>query len=169
MTKTMKQPITGFRLDDEGDWIAILSCGHPQHVRHSPPFINRPWIVAQQGRDLMIGKHLNCVRCERFEIPSGFTLYKQTPVLTEVSMPATLRKHHSTKAGVWAKIVVIEGRLRYKIRALEEDVELTQGSYGIVVPEVTHRVEPLSKVRFLVEFYKAPIGLPRSLVKLFPR
>jgi tellurite methyltransferase len=84
-------------------------------------------------------------------------------------MPATLRKHHSTKAGVWAKIVVIEGRLRYQIRALEEDVELTQGSYGIVVPEVTHRVEPLSKVRFLVEFYKAPIGLPRSLEKLFPR
>jgi tellurite resistance-related uncharacterized protein len=84
-------------------------------------------------------------------------------------MPAALRKHHSTKAGVWAKIVVIEGRLRYQTRALQEDIELTQGSYGIVVPEVAHRVEPLSKVRFLVEFYKAPIGLPRSLVKLFPR
>ena len=24
----MNRPITGFRLDDHGDWTALLSCGH---------------------------------------------------------------------------------------------------------------------------------------------
>ena len=27
----MNRPITGFRLDDRGDWTALLSCGHAQH------------------------------------------------------------------------------------------------------------------------------------------
>ena len=41
----MNRPITGFRRDDHGDWTALLSCGHAQHVRHTPPFTNRPWVT----------------------------------------------------------------------------------------------------------------------------
>ena len=36
----MNRPLTGFRLDDHGDWTALLSCGHAQHVRHAPPFMS---------------------------------------------------------------------------------------------------------------------------------
>lgn len=152
----MKRPITGFGLDDDGDWIAILSCGHSQHVRHRPPFINRPWVTTEQGRDSKLGEILNCVRCDRFELPDTFIPYEQTPIFTEESMPAGLKRDHSTKAGVWAKIAVIEGKLRYYLDALETEMELSQDKPGIVVPEVSHRVKPLGSVCFFVKFYRAP-------------
>ncbi|MGH8501386.1 MAG: DUF3565 domain-containing protein [Gammaproteobacteria bacterium] len=152
----MERTITGFGRDDEGDWVAILSCGHPQHVRHRPPFINRPWVTTEPGRNSKLGATLNCVRCDRFELPASFIPYKRTPVFTEESVPAGLKKDHSTKAGVWAKIVVIEGTLRYRVDALQTDVNLSQNKPGIVVPEVAHSVEPLGMVRFFVEFYRPP-------------
>lgn len=60
----MKQPITGYHLDEEDDWVAQLACGHFQHVRHQPPFICRPWVVTVTGRNLMIGHHLSCKKCD---------------------------------------------------------------------------------------------------------
>jgi len=33
----MNQSIIGYHLDDQGDWVADLACGHGQHVRHQPP------------------------------------------------------------------------------------------------------------------------------------
>ncbi|MGJ8582028.1 MAG: DUF3565 domain-containing protein [Psychromonas sp.] len=60
----MKQPITGYHLDKEAHWVAQLSCGHFQHVRHKPPFILRPWVTTITGRKSMIGHPLNCVKCD---------------------------------------------------------------------------------------------------------
>lgn len=104
----------------------------------------------------MLGKVLNCVRCDKFELPDGFVPYKHTSVFTEETVPAGLRKDHSTKTGVWGKIRVEEGKLRYRVPALGMDIELHPGTIGIVVPEVLHNVEPVGAVRFLVEFYRAP-------------
>lgn len=59
----MKQPITGFHLDADGDWVAELACGHLQHVRHKPPWIQRPWVVSEQGRASMLGESLDC-KCD---------------------------------------------------------------------------------------------------------
>lgn len=154
----MERPITEFGIDSEGDPIAILSCGHPQHVRHNPPFINRPWVASQEGRNGMLGKMLNCLRCDKFELPDSFVPYKRTSVFTEETVPAGLRKDHSTKTGVWAKINVEDGKLRYRVAVLDTDMELHPGRIGIVVPEVLHNVEPLGSVRFFVEFYRAPDG-----------
>lgn len=63
----MLQPITGYHLDEENHWVAELACGHNQHVRHQPPFINRPWVTTVEGRNSMLGHELNCVRCDRGE------------------------------------------------------------------------------------------------------
>ncbi len=41
----VERAITGYHLDDEGDWVAELSCGHNQHVRHRPPFRLRAWVT----------------------------------------------------------------------------------------------------------------------------
>lgn len=152
----MERPIIGFGHDDTGDWVATLSCGHLQHVRHTPPFINRPWVTTERGRKSKIGKNLNCVRCDRFEIPDGFVTYKKTPIFTDKSLPAGLKSDHSTKTGVWGKIIVTGGKLRYCVAALDTDVELSLNNPGIVVPEVLHSIEPLGAVSFFVEFYKEP-------------
>ena len=152
----MQRPIVAFEPDADGDWVARLGFGHPQHVRHSPPFMIREWVTTAQGRASMRGQCLDCLRCDRFEIPDTFVAYQRTPEFDETTVPAGLRRDHSTKAGVWAKIVVIDGQLRYCVDALDTDVELSRDRIGVVVPEVLHYVEPIGMVRFYVEFYRAP-------------
>lgn len=65
----MEQPITGFHLDDEGHWVAELVCGHFQHVRHRPPWMERPWVLTSQGRESMLGHLLNCRKCDAGAAP----------------------------------------------------------------------------------------------------
>lgn len=60
----MKQKITGFHLDEENHWVAELECGHGQHMRHDPPWMERPWVLTKEGRDGRLGQTLNCVRCD---------------------------------------------------------------------------------------------------------
>jgi tellurite resistance-related uncharacterized protein len=45
-------------------------------------------------------------------LPEGFTAYKRTPMFDQDNLPIGLRREHCTKAGVWALIHVVEGRLR---------------------------------------------------------
>lgn len=60
----MQQAISGYHKDEENDWVAELACGHFQHVRHNPPFMNRPWVITNAGRLAMIGYKLNCKKCD---------------------------------------------------------------------------------------------------------
>ncbi len=64
----MKQRIIGFHQDEHGDWVADLECGHGQHVRHDPPWSERPWVVTPQGRTRMLGAILACKKCDE-ELP----------------------------------------------------------------------------------------------------
>ena len=56
--------ITGFRQDAEQDWIADLECGHSQHVRHTPPWEVRPWVMTVEGRTGRMGTLLPCRQCD---------------------------------------------------------------------------------------------------------
>ncbi len=60
----MEQPIAGYHKDERDDWVAELACGHFQHVRHDPPWQNRPWVVTREGRKKMLGFLLNCKKCD---------------------------------------------------------------------------------------------------------
>jgi hypothetical protein len=60
----MEQKITGFHQDEGNHWVAELACGHTQHVRHEPPWQNRPWTQTEEGRSRMLGQMLNCRKCE---------------------------------------------------------------------------------------------------------
>ncbi|MEG2357417.1 DUF3565 domain-containing protein [Acinetobacter sp.] len=59
----MLQAIVGFHQDEEQHWVADLACGHAQHVRHDPPWQNRPWVVTEAGRKGKLGAELNCLKC----------------------------------------------------------------------------------------------------------
>jgi hypothetical protein len=69
----MEQPIIGYHKDEESDWVAELACGHNQHVRHNPPWMNRPWVITKKGRESRLGHILNCKKCDRNE-PQDFTV-----------------------------------------------------------------------------------------------
>jgi len=152
----MQRRITAFAQDEHGDWVASLDCGHRQHVRHNPPFTSRPWVVTEEGRAEQLGAEWPCPLCERFEMPIGFVAYKRTPEFTEATVPQGLLRDHSTKSGVWAQIHVVEGTLRYHVPSLNRQFDVTSDAPGIVIAEVLHHVEPLGRVRFYVEFFRAP-------------
>ncbi|GAC16225.1 DUF3565 domain-containing protein [Aliiglaciecola lipolytica] len=63
----MKHAIIGYHKDQENHWVAELDCGHNQHVRHEPPWTNRPWVETAQGRNTKLGFQLDCKKCDRNE------------------------------------------------------------------------------------------------------
>jgi hypothetical protein len=60
----VKRRITGFDIDNDGDWRAKLECGHYQHVRHDPPLRIREWVLLEEGRLSRIGQTLECRKCD---------------------------------------------------------------------------------------------------------
>jgi hypothetical protein len=75
----MKRKIIGYHRDEHGDWVAELECGHGQHVRHQPPFINRLWVTTVAGRRAKLGMMLNCVKCDHPERPEEATAPLKNP------------------------------------------------------------------------------------------
>lgn len=67
----MRRHITGFYEDVEGHFVAMLDCGHEQHVRHRPPFAERPWVLTEDGRRSMIGADIECRLCDQQRDDSG--------------------------------------------------------------------------------------------------
>jgi tellurite resistance-related uncharacterized protein len=88
-------------------------------------------------------------------LPQHVVQYQRTPEFNENTLPHGLTHDHMTQAPVWAKIVVLEGRLEYTIdQAEKETIVLDENRHGVVEPTVPHEVKPLGKVRFYVEFYR---------------
>ncbi len=76
---------------------------------------------------------------------------RTTPVFDQDSLPDALRQDHSTKAGVWGVIRVLEGQLL--LADAEDSTMLASDRPGLIHPERKHRVEPIGRMRMQVEFY----------------
>ena len=63
--ESMQRAIVAYRTDEERHSVALLECGHSQHVRHHPPMTSRPWVLTEAGRNSRLGMFLNCVLCDR--------------------------------------------------------------------------------------------------------
>lgn len=153
--------ITGYHSDEVGDWVAELSCGHNQHVRHRPPFHDRPWVVDPRGRESRIGTPIDCPLCERTEIPEDLRLVRSSPQWDERTVPAGLLRSHRLAEGTWGRIKLTHGRLRFHAgtqpryeRVIDSDDH--QG----VPPGVGHWVEPLGPVRFSIDFLAVDREIP---------
>jgi len=146
--------ITGFHQDAEGDWVAELSCGHTQHVRHRPPWQLRPWAASEAGRAGRLGSGIDCSQCQMPILPPDLRAYKRTQTFTEATIPAGLLRDHRTKAGTWARIVVEAGRLEYGLDETQATFLLTPEVEGVVEPAIAHHVTPGGPVRFFLEFLK---------------
>jgi tellurite resistance-related uncharacterized protein len=97
-------------------------------------------------------------------LPEDVQAYSRTPEFSQDTLPAGLGKRHTTREGVWGRIVVLEGSLRYRILEQEpEEVLLGPEREGVVEPEVPHEVEPMGTVRFYVEFLRASGDTRHSL------
>jgi tellurite resistance-related uncharacterized protein len=152
----MQRKITGFHQDEQKDWVAELDCFHGQHVRHKPPFFNRPWVESEAGRASMLGVELDCVLCDRLEWPAGLVAYKRTSEFTQQTIPQGLQKDHVTKGGTWGQIHVVSGTLIYTVQQPTlRSLELSVGVIGNIPPGMAHHVAAKDEVRFYVEFFTA--------------
>lgn len=83
--------------------------------------------------------------------------YRSTPVFDQDTLPAALRARHSTKAGVWGVIRVLEGELELTyLEPVESSVPLTPGNPGLVLPEQPHFVTPRGPMQMQVDFHDRP-------------
>lgn len=151
--------IAGFHQDHDGDWVADLACGHSQHVRHRPPWQNRPWVDSEAGRAGKLGAAIDCPACEMPRLPLDARERRRTAAFTEVTIPPGLLQAHRTKTGVWARIVVEAGALAYTLDNPQRTFVLTPECVGVVPPEAPHHVRALGLVRFHVVFLDPPIAV----------
>ena len=88
-------------------------------------------------------------------LPADLVHYKTTPEFSQETVPKGLQRNHTTAAGVWGRIVVREGSLRYLIDAPQPEEHLLEpGRPGIVEPQIAHHVVIDGPVCFCVEFHR---------------
>jgi tellurite resistance-related uncharacterized protein len=152
----MRTTICGFHQDEVGDWVAELHCGHTQHMRHKPPWQNRPWVQSASERAEHLGADIECSLCDMPELPAHAREYKRTATFTQQTVPNGLLSDHTTKAGTWARIVVTSGELGYSFGEPRRAFVLRPDRAGVVQPQVPHQVELRGPVEFHVEFLREP-------------
>ena len=149
----MLRRIIGFRQDDQGDWIADLSCLHSQHVRHQPPFHDRGWVLTETGRAERVGTELACPLCDRAELPDRLHVLRLAGPFNEQTLPAGLRGDHQVADGTWGLLRVINGTVRFRMTTDPPlDIRLSAGDKQAIPPTVVHRVAPEGTMEIVIEF-----------------
>ncbi|PZM86566.1 hypothetical protein DLH72_00660 [Candidatus Gracilibacteria bacterium] len=93
------------------------------------------------------------------DIPKSFYRYKQMPIWNQNTIPQMFLDIHNTKAGVYGRINVLSGKLKYTIfrdknGEIEDTYLIEAGNFGIAKPEQWHKVEAIGEVEILLEFFK---------------
>ena len=149
----MRRTIEGFRQDGAGEWVAELSCLHGQHVRHRPPFQERPWVVSEAGRAERIGADLDCPLCDRAQLPDGLMVARTAGPFDATTLPAGLRRAHRVAEHTWGRLRVVEGCVRFTLATEPPtDAVLVAGDHQAIPPGVDHAVSGDGPVRLVVEF-----------------
>ena len=110
---TVLRTIEGFSPDEQGDWVAHLACLHRQHVRHRPPFRDRPWVLTGQGRAEHLGTPLDCPLCDRAELPAGLEVVRTAGPFDATTLPAGLRRSHRVADRTWGRLRVLKGAVGF--------------------------------------------------------
>ncbi len=146
--------IAGFHQDDDGDWVADLSCLHRQHLRHRPPFQDRAWVIDDLTRQKRVGSAIDCPLCDRAELPDDISLLRSAGPWDEHTLPPGLRRSHRTAEGEWGLLRVIEGGVNCAIEtAPPTAVTLVAGDSQPIPPEVPHLLVLTRSVRLMIEFW----------------
>lgn len=92
------------------------------------------------------------------DLPGGLELVRTTAAFTARTVPAGLLREHRIAAGVWGRLRVLEGSVRFVLEATGDHRDVRAGEHQVIEPEVPHRVEPSDDVVFLVEFHRPAPG-----------
>lgn len=96
-------------------------------------------------------------------IPQRFTHTRSTPWWDKTTAPAALFTHHNTKKGVFGRLSVMQGAVKYfgfpDAHTTVPDVELIieAGHFGISPPQKWHRIELMTEdTYFNIDFFADP-------------
>ena len=154
--------IDGFHQDDEGDWVAELSCLHNQHVRHQPPFQDRPWVTSEEGRGQRIGTQLDCPLCDRMELPADLEVVRTAGPFDADTLPEGLRRAHLVAGRTWGVLRILEGEAVFAIdTSPPRSIRLHAGDEQPIPPGVPHLVRADEPVRLAVDFLVRPTSAGR--------
>lgn len=96
-------------------------------------------------------------------IPANFVHTRSTPFWDKDSVPKALLNHHNTKKGVFGRLSVMRGAVKYYGFASETDktpeteVVINAGQFGISPPQYWHHIELLTDdTYFNIDFFTNP-------------
>jgi tellurite resistance-related uncharacterized protein len=94
---------------------------------------------------------------DALELPDGVEWTRSTPDFDEQSVPAGLLAAHRVADGVWGRLVVTSGAVRFVF----EDVvggstgrTVVAGRHQVIPPARAHHIELIGPVGFHVEFHR---------------
>lgn len=95
----------------------------------------------------------------KLELPKNTNKIGETPIMNEKNVFPEILNKHMTPKGKWAKIVVIDGSLKYIHDDEPKKILAADKNHSIVIePERYHHVILNGRVEFKVEFYKVPVN-----------
>ncbi len=96
-------------------------------------------------------------------IPVNFRHTRSTPFWTKDTLPEALLTCHNTKAGVYGRLCVMRGAVKYiglgttPGDTAEMEVVINAGSFGISPPQYYHKIELLTDdTCFNIDFFADP-------------
>ncbi len=88
-------------------------------------------------------------------LPDDVEVYGRSPEFTSDNLPAKLQSAHSTKAGTWGLLHVLEGEILYVVEPPRQGERRAAAGETIVIePETPHHVAFTAPGRMFVEFYR---------------
>jgi tellurite methyltransferase len=149
----MIRKIVGFHQDEEGDWVAELSCLHSQHLRHQPPFFERPWVQVPSERAAAVGGGIECPLCDRAELPERLHIVRTAGPFDAESLPAGLRRAHRIANGNWGYLRVLEGAASLTMETEPPTrIRLKAGEGQPIPPGVPHALSLQGAARLAIDF-----------------
>ena len=102
-----------------------------------------------------VAKYVNIDGRSPDELPGGVRLVRTTRVFRADGVPAGLLSQHRVAEGVWGRLVVGSGRLRF-VADDDPTVErvVVAGDEVVIPPKRTHHLELLGDVEFIIEFHR---------------
>ncbi len=89
------------------------------------------------------------------ELPAGAQLTRTTAEFDERSVPQGLLRAHRVADGVWGRLVVTSGSLRFVFEDDQaEPTTVAAGGTQVIPPARPHHVELTGPVTFHVEFHR---------------
>lgn len=100
-------------------------------------------------------------------LPTGLELARTTDVFDNDSVPPGLLRAHRVASGVWARLVVRTGSIKFVFEdEPERALNVAAGESVVIPPGRLHHVELDAPATFVIEFHRMPgdsaVGLETS-------